>query len=92
MRSLIIKIMITVFLVLPIGGYFLSLNVAAFITDHIKGRHGAVYSHWDALFYVQIAFNFFYSLLCLSVSVMIFMSEEKIERIKNSIKIFFKNL
>ena len=86
------KILITVFIVIPAAYYFISLNLDAFATDQIKGRHGSVYSKWNYMFYFKVFYNFAAAALFLFVPVLLFVPEEKLNSAKNKIKEFVRKL
>ena len=86
------KILFTVLIVVTAAYYFISLNLDAFATDQIKGKHGSVYSKWNYLFYFQVVYNFAIAALFLFIPVLLFVPEEKLNSAKNKIKEFIKKL
>ena len=79
-------------IVIPAAYYFISLNLDAFATDQIKGRHGLVYSKWNYMFYFKIVYNFAAAALFLFVPVLLFVPQEKLNNAKNKIKEFVRKL
>lgn len=86
------KILFTALIIVPAAYYFINMNLDAFATDQIKGRHGLVYSKWNYMFYFKIAYNFACAAFFLFIPVLLFLPREKLSSAKNKINKLLRKL
>lgn len=86
------KILFTIFIAIPTAYYFINLNLDAFVTDQIKGRHGLVYSKWNYMYYFKVVYNFAAAAFVMFIPVFLFVPEKQLNIAKNKIREFLRKL